>query len=53
MTDFDTPRDILLTQIAEVASSTTNSSVLLKLAEAFAWVYYPNQAHGGSVVLEK
>lgn len=39
----------LLKKIVAMAQTTTNSTVLLKLAEAYAWVTFPNQSHGGTV----
>lgn len=41
--------DELLKRIAAIAKNTTNATVLLKLAEAYAWVSSPNQPHGGTV----
>lgn len=38
----------LLEAVRTAADKETNSSSLLRLAEAFAWAAFPNQAHGGS-----
>lgn len=51
--DYDTPRAALLKQIATVASQTTHPESLHLLAEAFAWLLYPNNPHGGGVKVEK
>lgn len=34
----------------ESEAPTTSATQLLKLAEAYAWVEFPNQPHGGSAL---
>lgn len=38
--------DLLLDKIQQSANETTDSTRLLRLAEAYAWVVSPNQPHG-------
>jgi hypothetical protein len=40
-------RDALLAAIAAQVSVAPNATTLLRLAEAYAWVVAPDQAHGG------
>ncbi len=40
-------RNALLARIAELGSVQASPNALLSLAEAFAWVTYPDNAHGG------
>lgn len=37
----------LLDAIAAQVEKGASATVILKLAEAYAWVSYPNNAHGG------
>jgi hypothetical protein len=38
----------LLRKITELAPQSANPSQLVRLAEAWAWVVQPSQAHGGN-----
>lgn len=40
-------RDALIAGIAAQAAIAPNATTLLRLAEAYAWVVAPDQAHGG------
>ncbi len=40
-------RDALIAAIAAQAAAAPNATTLLRLAEAYAWVVSPGQAHGG------
>ncbi|MGD9695822.1 MAG: hypothetical protein AB7V42_09210 [Thermoleophilia bacterium] len=40
-------REALIAAIAAQAERAPNASTLLRLAEAYAWVVQPGQAHGG------
>lgn len=56
MTDDATPlpdqvRDALLTAIRDQVSRAPNATILVRLAEAYAWTVEPAQPHGG--VMEK
>jgi hypothetical protein len=41
-------RDALITAIAAQAAVAPNATTLLRLAEAYAWVVAPGQAHGAA-----
>ena len=41
-------RDALIAAIATQAAAAPNATTLLRLAEAYAWVMAPAQAHGGA-----
>ena len=41
-------RDALITAIAAQAAAAPNATTLLRLAEAYAWVVSPAQAHGAA-----
>jgi hypothetical protein len=43
----DRARAALLRGIAEQAERAPNAAILLRLAEAYAWVMAPDQPHGG------
>ena len=43
----DQARDALLVAILTQAQVAPNATTLLRLAEAYAWVIEPAQAHGG------
>jgi hypothetical protein len=43
----DQARDALLASILTQAQVAPNATTLLRLAEAYAWVIEPAQAHGG------
>jgi hypothetical protein len=40
-------REALLRGIADQAERAPNAAILLRLAEAYAWVVAPDQPHGG------
>ena len=40
-------REALISAIAAQAAAAPNATTLLRLAEAYAWVVEPAQAHGG------
>ncbi|WP_217913552.1 hypothetical protein [Miltoncostaea marina] len=44
----DQARDALLSAIATQVALAPNATTLLRLAEAYAWVIEPGQAHGTS-----
>lgn len=48
MTDSEV-RAALLTAIGEATKGQKHPESLLKLAEAYAWVFRPSQSHGGGV----
>jgi hypothetical protein len=45
-------RNALLQNIKTVGGTTKHPGLLLKLAEAYAWVTSPDQPHGGSGTVE-
>lgn len=47
-TAADQARDALLAAITSQVSLAPNATTLLRLAEAYAWVVEPGQAHGTS-----
>jgi hypothetical protein len=47
MATKDEVRETLLDQINDTAKETNHPTMLLKLAEAYAWVVVPNNSHGG------
>lgn len=44
---------VILDKIHELAANTSSPSVLLKIAEAYAWMAAPNNAHGADVNVGK
>ena len=48
MTQEEDARDALLKAITTHASSTINPLIVLRLAEAYAWLMDPSQPHGSA-----
>ncbi len=40
-------REAIIEQIVAMAQTAKNSSTILRLAEAYAWMAHPDQPHGG------
>jgi len=50
MATMDTVQQALLDKIEELAKKTTRTEGALHLAEAYAWMMYQNQPHGGQTI---
>lgn len=48
MATIDETHKALVDKIHKLANSTNSGTVILQLAEAYAWVASPSQAHGGT-----